>query len=248
MEHTTLSASDHTRDVVAAGPPRSARQRPGARRERRRATLAGGVLATVVLATTACSSDGTSSDDADAASALVDSSTASSDDHVETATAFWEALEADDRELALSLVDPAYLDSGAGDPFGRARTLEQQFDWYEAVGWQWQFENCVPNDAVSAKCTATASNAWSDALEVDPVTGTFVIRFTDDGIRYVDEQTRSFSSQWVPSVFFEFEEWVETNFPADAETMFNFGIDVNPEILAMYETNTQRFVEAQERS
>jgi hypothetical protein len=72
--------------------------------------------------------------------------------------------------------------------------LEGQFDWYESVGWEWTVEECVEGDAGSVECTATASNAWSEALDVDPVTGEFVVQFSEDGITGVVDKGESFSS------------------------------------------------------
>jgi hypothetical protein len=46
-------------------------------------------------------------------------------------------------------------------------------------------------------------------------------------------------------VFGAFAEWVEINHPDDAKVMFDFDMDVDSEILAFYEVNTERFVEAQ---
>ena len=94
------------------------------------------------------------------------------------------------------------------------------------------------------ECTATATNAWSDALGIEPITGTFLVRFGDDGIAAVGDQFASFGQQWRPMVFEVFAEWVEANHPDDAQVMFNFVVDVNPEILGLYEVNTERFVEA----
>ena len=255
MEHTNMSPKHQIRGFVVAGRPPTAPRDVSIRAERRRCTFIGTVLTCVMLAVTACSSGddepragGASNDDVTASSEHVEStpSTASSASRLETATAFWEAMAAHDREVALSFVDPAFLDSGAGDPFGRAQTLEQQFEWYEAVGWQWALQNCVEDGAGAVECTASASNAWSEALGLEPITGTFLVRFTDDGILTVDERSGSFSSQWLPMVYDEFAAWVQTYQPEDAQVMFNFGVDLNPEMLAMYEINTERFVEAQQ--
>jgi hypothetical protein len=91
----------------------------------------GRFVACAVLSVTACSSsddDGGADDDATAddgaASSEPATSTMPSTNQVEAATAFWEALAAQDRDTALSLLDPALLESGAGNPFGRAQTLE----------------------------------------------------------------------------------------------------------------------------
>jgi hypothetical protein len=159
---------------------------------------------------------------------------------VEDATAFWEAVEAGDLEAALTHVDP----TAEVTPFGRAGTLEGQFDWYEAVGWKWTLEECVEDDSGTVECTATAQNAWSDALEVESVPGTFVVRFGENGITEILDKGDSFQNQWSPQVFRVFAGWVETNHPEDAAIMFDFSVDVNPEILDLYETNTNRFVEA----
>jgi hypothetical protein len=189
--------------------------------------LVAGVLVTTLLWATACGEDTASKRLADA-------------------EGFWEAVEANDRDAALGYVDPAAIESEAVAPFGRASTLAGQFDWYEAVGWEWTLEGCVEGDAGSVECTATASNAWSEALDVDPVTGTFVVQFSEDGITGVVDEGESFLNQWSPMVFEVFAGWVERNHPEDAEVMFNFEVDVNPEILKLYEVNTDRFVKAQQ--
>jgi hypothetical protein len=185
-----------------------------------------GVLVTAVLWAAACGEDTTSTRLADA----------------ET---FWEAVAANDSEGALAMVDPAAHESAAVALFGRAQTLEGQFDWYESVGWEWTPGECVEGDAGSVECTATASNAWSEALGVDPVTGTFVVQFGENGITEVVDKDDSFANQWLPMVFEVFADWVNANHPDDAEVIFNFEADVNSEILNLYEVNTDRFVEAQ---
>ena len=191
-----------------------------------RAAIAG-VLVTTLLWAAACGEDTTSKRLADA-------------------EAFWEAVEANDKDAALAYVDPAAIESEAVAGFGRAHTLEGQFDWYESVGLDWTLEECVEGDAGSVECTATASNAWSEALDVDPVTGEFVVQFSEDGITRVVDKGESFSSQWIPTVFEVFAGWVERNHPNDAEVMFDFEVDVNPEILNLYEVNTDRFVKARQ--
>ena len=165
-------------------------------------------------------------------------------DPVADATAFWEALAAGDRRAAIDLVDPAALTSRGPAPFGRAHTLEGQFDWYEAVKWQWALEACAPGNTGAVECTASASDAWSEALGVEPITGTFLVRFSDEGIIDVGDQFDSFASQWSPRVFGVFAEWVEANHAEDARLMFDFEVDAGPEVLALYETNTERFVNA----
>jgi hypothetical protein len=159
---------------------------------------------------------------------------------VEDATAFWEAVEASDLDAALAHVDP----TADVTPFGRAGTLEGQFDWYEAVGWKWTLEECVEGDTGTVECTATARNAWSDALEVEPVPGTFVVRFGENGITEIGDKAELFGNKWSAQVFRVFAGWVETNHPEDFAIMFDFSVDVNPQILDLYETNTNRFVEA----
>jgi hypothetical protein len=47
-------------------------------------------------------------------------------------------------------------------------------------------------------------------------------------------------------VFEVFAGWVERNHPNDAEVMLDFEVDVNPEILNLYEVNTDRFVKARQ--
>lgn len=128
-------------------------------------------------------------------------------DLVKDATTFWEAVAAGDQEAAQSLVDPSLPETGAATPFGRAETFDGQFDWYEAVSWKWTAGDCVAGaTARTVECTMTPSNAWSNALGVEPVSGTFLVRFGDSGIVAVDDYLDSFVSQWSPMVFEVFSE------------------------------------------
>ncbi len=163
----------------------------------------------------------------------------------EDATAFWVAMEAGDREAAIGYLDPAAAESGQANTFGRASTIDGQFDWYETVGWEWTLDACVEGEE-TVECRAAAHNAWSDALGVEPVTGTFVLTVGEDGITGIVDESDSFISQWSPMVFEVFANWVAANHPEDAEIMFDFSVDANQQILDLYEVNTERFVEAQE--
>ena len=160
---------------------------------------------------------------------------------VEDATAFWEAVEAADLEAARAHVDPT---ADTEQFFWAVTPLEDTLDWYEAVGWKWTLKECVEGDTGTVECTATARNAWSDALEVEPVPGTFVVRFGEKGITEIVDKADSFLNQWSPQVFEVFAGWVETNHPEDFALIWGES-DLNPsEILDLYETNTNRFVEA----
>lgn len=163
---------------------------------------------------------------------------------VEKATEFWNAVASGDREAAVAVVDPAALEADHVNTFGRAHYLEGQFDWYEAVGWQWTLDSCVEIDARSVECIAHARNVWSDALGIEPVEGAFVLVFAEDGISQIADQGVPFIERWGP-VFGTFANWVEANHPDDADVMFNFSVDVNDEILDLYRVNTERFAEAQ---
>jgi hypothetical protein len=185
-------------------------------------------------------------DGAAATTELADSTTTTSkpSSPVEVATQFWEALADGDRDATMALVDPDAIDSPGLSPSGRAMTLEGQFDWYDSVGWEWQLESCSEVDDGAIECTASARNSWSDSLGVVPVTGTFHVDVGDGGVTGLADRS-GFGSLWAPSVFRVFAAWVDTNHPADAATMFDFDVDVNEEILGLYEVNTSRFVEAQ---
>ena len=160
---------------------------------------------------------------------------------VEDATAFWEAVVAGDLEAARAHVDP----TGAVQSFPlEIGTLEDTFDWYEVVGWKWTLVECVVGDTGTVECTATARNAWSDALGVEPVPGTFVVRFGEKGITEIVDKGDSFLNQWSTQVLEVFAGWVETNHPEDFAMIWGES-DLNPsEKLDLYETNTNRFVEA----
>lgn len=209
------------------------------------AVIAAGLIIAIVLVASA-GNDGTS-DDASAQegeSDLVASEATTAD----LATEYWQALAAGDRQAALALVDPAELDSQTLSPFGRAHTLEGQFDWYASVGWMWQLDECVNSGEGEADCTVFASNPWSEALGVDPVPGNFTVRASENGVVLTRDKANRFSALWARNVFEVFAEWVDENQPDDARIMFDFGTDVNPEILELYEVNTARFVEAHQES
>lgn len=161
----------------------------------------------------------------------------------EQAALFWEAVASGDRDAALAVIDPEALASGKANTFGRGATLEDQFEWYEAVGWEWTFGGCSEGEAF-VECTATANNPWSDVLGVDPVTGTFEVEVGEAGITAITDQADSFISQWSPQVFEVFGNWVLDHHLDEGELMFDFSVDVSPEILDLYRVNTERFVEA----
>jgi hypothetical protein len=176
--------------------------------------------------------------------------TAPSQDAVADATAFWEAVVAGDRPTALSYIDPVLvgeeplLDAEPMSMPGRAYTLERQFDWWEVVGWQWTLQGCSPDDAFpdDVQCAVTAKNDWTEATGVEPVDGTFIHQFDDDG--YITIVSDSFMDQWLARGWEPFRDWVEENHPDDLEVMLADG-QVNTEILELYRINTERYVDAQ---
>jgi hypothetical protein len=160
------------------------------------------------------------------------------------ATAFWTAMSSGDRDTVLALMAPGVTEPGGANTFGRAHTLWGQFDWYEAVGFRWALDQCLETAEGDIECMVSGRNAWSDALRIEPVHGTFIMEVGEDGITAIDDKQDSFASRWSPLVFERFFTWVEVNYPADAAVMWA-DVDVTPEILELFEINTQRFVEAQ---
>ncbi len=162
---------------------------------------------------------------------------------VDKATAFWVAVADGDRETATSYLDPTAAESGEANTYGRAQTLEGQFEWYEAVGFEWALDECIETDQGNVECTVAGSNDWSDALGQDPVPGTYLMGFGDGGITAIVDKDDSFANRWLQLVFEPFSIWVTANHPADAMTMWSES-DVNPEILELFRINTARFVQA----
>lgn len=163
---------------------------------------------------------------------------------VAVASAYWEALEAGDVDAALATVHPNLRDGDFVSPPGRGDSIVSSLAWYEVVGWEWTFGSCRADTDVVAICFATARNAWSDALGVEPVTGEFRLRLIDGVIISVELWTDSFVSQWGPQVFEVFVRWVEANHPEEAAIMFSEN-PIDDEILELYRVNTERFVAAQ---
>ena len=99
---------------------------------------------------------------------------------------------------------------------------------------------CEPTDHdVIIRCTASASNTWTGALGVEPISGNFLVVFNDDGITNVIEELNSFRSQWTPQVFKVFANWVEANHPDDAAIMFEADTDINQETPGSLRTEHQ---------
>ncbi len=163
---------------------------------------------------------------------------------VDQATAFWVAVVDGDRDTAVSHLDPAVVESREASPWGRAFTLESQFAWYDVVGWQWTLDDCIETSEGAVECSVSARNAWTDALGEGPVMGTYVMEIGEEGITAMTDKFDGFGQQWSEVSFEPFAIWVEANHPADAMIMFDFEADVNPEILDLYEINTERFVQA----
>lgn len=162
---------------------------------------------------------------------------------VDHATAFWLAMVEGDRDFALSELDPTATPSEM-NLFGRAHALAGQFDWYEAVDWHWDLDVCTRVEDRSVECVVSATNAWSDAIGLGPVVGTYVLEFSEQGIVGIIDKANGFADRWGSQVFTPFAEWVQENHPSEASVMFAFENDVTPQILDLYEVNTQRFVEA----
>lgn len=162
---------------------------------------------------------------------------------LDLAKAFWVAVSDGDRETAIGLLDPEQVENGVLNLFGRAHTIEGQLDWYEAVGFRWALDQCVQTAEGVTECTVSGRNAWSEAIGLEPVPGTFAMEIGESAIRDIREQRESFRSQWLPQVHDVFNRWVETHYPADAPIMWNDS-DITPEGLELFEINTARFVEA----
>ena len=164
---------------------------------------------------------------------------------IDQATAFWVAVVDGDRDTAVSHLDPAVVESREASPWGRAFTLEDQFAWYDVVGWQWALDDCIETREGAVECSVSARNSWTDALGEEPVTGTYVMEIGENGITAMVDKDEGFGRQWSEVSFEVFADWVERHNPRDAAIMFDFDVDVSPEILELYETNTERFVDAQ---
>ena len=163
---------------------------------------------------------------------------------LDRSTAFWVAVSDGDLETAIEYLDPGQVENGLVNIFGRARTITGQFDWYEAVEFRWALDQCIETAEGAVECAVTGRNAWSDALGVAPVAGTYIMNISESGITDIVEKRESFRNQWLPQVYDIFNKWVVDNHPADAPIMWSES-DITPEVLELFEINTERFVEAQ---
>ena len=207
----------------------------------RRIALNAFVAAGAVLALVAC---GQQSEQATTPAPQMDvGTTIASSANVEDAIAFWEALAAGDREAALGLVDPAGLKN---PPFGRAFTLEGQFDWYEAVGWEWDARRVWTGQNRNGRMHGDRAERLVRCSRSGSGN-----RYVRGSVRYGRHHLRHREARIVlqPMASARVRDLLRLGRRQSSSrrrVMFEFSVDVNPEILELYAVNTRRFVDAHE--
>lgn len=185
-------------------------------------------------------------DDADTAAPSTDPPAASATEPslpsrsaAEVAHAYWEAIAASDADAAVALIDPAVPNKDAVKPFGRGRTLAELLDWYDVNGWEWEVGDCADAGDGSIDCDVVTRTAWSEAVGIAPLAITVGAAVSDEGVTRLIART----DECCPGNE-EFHRWVAEMYPDDAAVMWG-GAEMDPEILRLFETNTARFVDAQ---
>ena len=202
---------------------------------RRTPPAAGAALALLVLLVAGCSSTQPEGPEAVARSYL-------------EARATWDA------DAALDLfADDATIDD-ATIAFRETSTAEQAsaFEFFQAVDWRETVEQCVettsgPRSEVT--CTYTFENAWTGAIGVEPITGSFDFIIADG---LIVDLTHNFNLDDFGPVWSAVEDWLLGNHRDDAvNVMYNAGrthSQKTPESLALWEQYTQEFVASQPTS
>lgn len=93
----------------------------------------------------------------------------------------------------------------------------RQYEWYQAVGWRWELDECVetdPGPPSHVECSYTHHNAWMDALGDEPIAQSYLFVIEDGRIAELSNTFGTFSA-WS-----EFRNWVNANHPDDVSVMY----------------------------
>jgi hypothetical protein len=161
---------------------------------------------------------------------------------VDIARSFIEARDAWDAEAAIALLAS---DAVVRDEIRTVEELPAWFDLLRAVDWRWTVGECAETAtgaAAEVTCTYTHNNAWTRALGVEPLTGTFNFVVSDGEIA---ELNHIFNRADFSPVFAAFTGWVGSNHLEDMDVMFTSVVGVyvlTPESIALWEQYTNEFV------
>jgi hypothetical protein len=135
------------------------------------------------------------------------------------------------------LLDPSVVSHLNVKPAGRASTLAELFDFYDAVGWEWEVEGCVEVRDGAVDCEVVERNGWSEVLGIAPLATTYRVYVGDDGVTRLSPR----DDDCCPGLP-EFYLWVHEMYPDDAAVMWEY--DPDDERVALFELNTIRFEDA----
>ena len=170
---------------------------------------------------------------------------------MQTAVNFVEARDTWDGEAVRALVaDDAVIDDLAvtnADDYLAVAEVEQ------ATGWRYMRPDCtatVPEPPITVTCTYTMQNAWSQAIGVEPFTGSSFEFVIADG--QIQQVTHDFDvSEFGPQVFDVFVAWLSDTYPDDVDVMLDSSsgnFSLTPEALALFEQHTTEFVSSRNNS
>lgn len=170
---------------------------------------------------------------------------------VDIARSFIEARDAWDAEATAALLAPdAIIDHLVPGWLDSAADYAEKNRWYAAVEWNWAVGECdqsVSGTPATVVCTYTTDNAWTRALETDPITGRMIIVVANGEIADVDS---GFDGRTCPGSFAEcfpawtaFRDWVADNHADDFLTMWSGNSPTyTPESISLFEQHTDEFV------
>jgi hypothetical protein len=166
----------------------------------------------------------------------------------QVARAYWEAIAASDLDAAVALLDPSVVSHLHVKPAGSASTLAELFDFYDAVGWEWEVEGCRRTETQRnvVECGVVERNAWSEVLGIAPMTTSYRVAVRDGGVNRLSNR----EERCCPGLP-EFYLWVHEMYPDDAAVMWESDPAAvmwesypDGERVALFELNTARFVDA----
>ena len=180
-------------------------------------------------------------------STLAASTSALGDSPLQIARSFIEARDGYNATAAEALFVPDAIIHD--DYMESASEYHAHFAWHESADWEWRTDECSATEAgppVEVTCSYVMENAWTKALDVDPITGGTFRFVISNGL--IQEILHTLNIQDFSLTWETFQMWIRTNHPEDYQVMY---IDLpggreaaswKPDSVALFDKYTDEFV------
>ena len=182
--------------------------------------------------------------------ALTRPDTVVADTPVATAHRFMQAASTFDGDAALAQRSSDAVVDNVGY---EAADLPMLYQAFEILDWQFVEDECTETPLVdpgTVRCTYTLENAWSRALGVEPVSGSYDFIVTDG---LITRMTHNFNyPEFSPRVWEVTMAWVSQTYSSDLDLLLDTStppvarLRLTPEALERWEQVSREFVEAVE--